>query len=175
MDSRQVLQHCQLDSESNGYLEHAMEEMNFSARTHDRIQKVDRTLVDLAGPWISELTIFSKPSNIVRWIANSFCEPFAFLTACDVEYHFLIGKSTIFLFPTNGVRVVLLLDIHRAPASCNYFDCVAVNDQPWLSLVRTPPSRCRLTPLVGAKIYEIMPGELSLMAGDSSQRTSIES
>jgi magnesium chelatase family protein len=49
MGSRQVRQHCQLTSESNGYLEHAMEEMNFSARAHDRILKVARTLADLAG------------------------------------------------------------------------------------------------------------------------------
>ncbi|MGL5017526.1 MAG: ATP-binding protein [Luteolibacter sp.] len=49
MGSRQVRQHCQLSSEGNGYLEHAMEEMNFSARAHDRILKVARTLADLAG------------------------------------------------------------------------------------------------------------------------------
>ena len=49
MGSRQVRQHCQLSSESTGYLEHAMEEMNFSARAHDRILKVKRTLADLAG------------------------------------------------------------------------------------------------------------------------------
>lgn len=49
MGSRQVRQHCQLSGESNGYLEHAMEEMSFSARAHDRILKVARTLADLAG------------------------------------------------------------------------------------------------------------------------------
>ena len=49
MSSRQVRQHCQLNAESTGYLEHAMEEMNFSARAHDRILKVARTLADLAG------------------------------------------------------------------------------------------------------------------------------
>lgn len=49
MGSRQVRQHCQLSAESNGYLEHAMEEMNFSARAHDRILKVARTLADLGG------------------------------------------------------------------------------------------------------------------------------
>lgn len=47
MGTRQVRQHCVLDSESRGYLEHAMEEMNFSARAHDRILKVARTLADL--------------------------------------------------------------------------------------------------------------------------------
>ncbi|TAG11256.1 MAG: ATP-binding protein [Verrucomicrobia bacterium] len=49
MTSRFVRQHCQLDAESTGYLEHAMAQMNFSARAHDRILKVARTLADLAG------------------------------------------------------------------------------------------------------------------------------
>lgn len=49
MGSRQVRQHCQLDAEASGYLERAMEEMNFSARAHDRILKVARTLADLGG------------------------------------------------------------------------------------------------------------------------------
>ena len=48
MGPRQVKQFCQLDSEAAGYLNHAMEEMNFSARAHDRILKVARTLADLA-------------------------------------------------------------------------------------------------------------------------------
>lgn len=49
MGARQVKEHCQLDAESAGYMEHAMEQMNFSARAHDRILKVARTLADLAG------------------------------------------------------------------------------------------------------------------------------
>jgi len=49
MTSRQVRQHCQLDAESTGYLEQAMEDMSFSARAHDRIHKVARTLADLGG------------------------------------------------------------------------------------------------------------------------------
>jgi magnesium chelatase family protein len=49
MGPRQVKAHCQLSAEASGYLEHAMEEMNFSARAHDRILKVARTLADLAG------------------------------------------------------------------------------------------------------------------------------
>jgi len=49
MGSRQVREHCKLDTEATGYLEHAMAEMNFSARAHDRILKVARTLADLAG------------------------------------------------------------------------------------------------------------------------------
>ena len=49
MGAKQVCECCQLDAESKGYLEHAMEQMNFSARAHDRILKVSRTLGDLAG------------------------------------------------------------------------------------------------------------------------------
>jgi magnesium chelatase family protein len=49
MGARQVRECCQLDAESKGYLEHAMEQMNFSARAHDRILKVSRTLAHLAG------------------------------------------------------------------------------------------------------------------------------
>ena len=49
MGAREVREHCKLDPESRGYLEHAMEQMNFSARAHDRILKVSRTLADLAG------------------------------------------------------------------------------------------------------------------------------
>lgn len=49
MTPRLVRQYCQLDPESTGFLEHAMEQMNFSARAHDRILKVARTLADLGG------------------------------------------------------------------------------------------------------------------------------
>lgn len=49
MTPRLVRQHCQLDAESTSYLSHAMEQMNFSARTHDRILKVARTIADLNG------------------------------------------------------------------------------------------------------------------------------
>jgi len=40
---------CQLDAEGSQFLEHAMNEMDFSARAHDRILKVSRTLADLDG------------------------------------------------------------------------------------------------------------------------------
>ena len=49
MGAKQVREHCKLDAEVKGYLEHAMEQMNFSARSHDRILKVARTVADLAG------------------------------------------------------------------------------------------------------------------------------
>jgi len=49
MGPRQVGEHCRLDTESASYLEQAMETLNFSARAHDRILKVARTLADLDG------------------------------------------------------------------------------------------------------------------------------
>jgi magnesium chelatase family protein len=49
MGARQVRDHCKLDAEGKGYLEHGMKELNFSARAHDRILKVARTLADLTG------------------------------------------------------------------------------------------------------------------------------
>ena len=49
MTPRLIKKHCELDAEGSGCLEHAMNEMNFSARAHDRILKVARTLADLGG------------------------------------------------------------------------------------------------------------------------------
>ncbi|MBB5352534.1 magnesium chelatase family protein [Haloferula luteola] len=49
MSPRQVRDHCRLDAEGAGFLEHAMEALSFSARAHDRILKVARTLADLEG------------------------------------------------------------------------------------------------------------------------------
>ncbi len=62
MSPRLIKQHCQLDVESAGYLEHAMSDMSFSARAHDRILKVARTLADLAG---SEVI---RPNDILEAI-----------------------------------------------------------------------------------------------------------
>ncbi len=62
MGSRQVCQHCQLGPESNGYHEHAMEEMNFFARAHDRILKVARRLADLTG------SLDIRPNDILEAI-----------------------------------------------------------------------------------------------------------
>lgn len=47
MNARQMREHCQLETEGRRYLDQAMERMNFSARAHDRILKVARTLADL--------------------------------------------------------------------------------------------------------------------------------
>lgn len=48
MPSKVMREHCQIDATASGYLEHAMTDLNFSARAHDRILKVARTLADLS-------------------------------------------------------------------------------------------------------------------------------
>lgn len=49
MSSRVMKTHTVLDDHCRELLENAMHQMNFSARAHDRILKVARTLADLAG------------------------------------------------------------------------------------------------------------------------------
>ncbi|QQL46207.1 YifB family Mg chelatase-like AAA ATPase [Sulfuriroseicoccus oceanibius] len=46
---KMVAKYCQLDREGAASLEHAMTQLNFSARAHDRILKVARTIADLEG------------------------------------------------------------------------------------------------------------------------------
>jgi magnesium chelatase family protein len=62
MNPRLMKIHCQLDSEATAYLEHAMQKMNFSARAHDRILKVARTLADLAG------SVNIRPNDVLEAI-----------------------------------------------------------------------------------------------------------
>jgi magnesium chelatase family protein len=47
MTPRLMKVHCQISLESQAILEKSMDELNFSARAHDRILKVARTLADL--------------------------------------------------------------------------------------------------------------------------------
>ena len=47
MQPRHLKTWCGLDKEGGQYLDHAMNEMDFSARAYDRILKVARTLADL--------------------------------------------------------------------------------------------------------------------------------
>jgi magnesium chelatase family protein len=64
MSSRQVRQHYLLSAEGNGYLGHAMEKMNFSARAHDRTLKVARTPADFA------VSMEIRPNDVLEAIQD---------------------------------------------------------------------------------------------------------
>jgi magnesium chelatase family protein len=49
MTSRQLRRHCALDGEGSNLLKSAMEELGLSARAHDRILRVARTIAYLEG------------------------------------------------------------------------------------------------------------------------------
>jgi magnesium chelatase family protein len=49
MTSRQLRKHCRLDAEGQGLLKSAMDELGLSARAHDRILRMARTIADLDG------------------------------------------------------------------------------------------------------------------------------
>ena len=49
MSSRQIKRFCKIDSESSALLEKAMDKFGLSARAHDRILKIARTIADLEG------------------------------------------------------------------------------------------------------------------------------
>jgi len=49
MTHRQVRQHCALDKHCQQMLQSSMDEMGLSARAHDKILRVTRTIADLAG------------------------------------------------------------------------------------------------------------------------------
>jgi magnesium chelatase family protein len=49
MGSRQIRTYCELDADSERLLERAMQQQGLSARAHDRILKVARTIADLEG------------------------------------------------------------------------------------------------------------------------------
>ena len=49
MSPKQIRDHCGLNAECEGLLETAMNRQGLSARAHDRILKVARTIADLGG------------------------------------------------------------------------------------------------------------------------------
>jgi magnesium chelatase family protein len=64
MSSRLVRQHCQLDEEGHGLLKACMAELGLSARAHDKILRVGRTIADLEG---SERVLGSHISEAINY------------------------------------------------------------------------------------------------------------
>lgn len=63
MTTRQIRSHCALDETSETLLEKAMIRQGLSARAHDRILKVSRTIADLAGSENIDATHISEAIN----------------------------------------------------------------------------------------------------------------
>ena len=63
MTPKQIRSHCALDEESEALLEHAMNRQGLSARAHDRILKVARTVADLAASENIDPTHISEAIN----------------------------------------------------------------------------------------------------------------
>ena len=49
MGTRQIRSHCELSADAERLLERAMQQQGLTARAHDRILKVARTIADLEG------------------------------------------------------------------------------------------------------------------------------
>ena len=49
MAPREIRRFCKLDTEAESLLKMAMEEMGLSARAHDKILRIGRTIADLEG------------------------------------------------------------------------------------------------------------------------------
>jgi magnesium chelatase family protein len=47
MNSRNIRKFCEVDTESDGLLERAMDKLGLSARAHSRILKIARTIADI--------------------------------------------------------------------------------------------------------------------------------
>lgn len=66
LDNREVKRHCKLDRDTGNLLEQATERLGLSARAHQRILKLARTIADMAGseriemPHLSEAITFRK-------------------------------------------------------------------------------------------------------------------
>jgi len=63
MSPRDIRKHCQLHSEAESLLKVAMEEMGLSARAHDKILRVSRTIADLESADVIEVHHLTEAIN----------------------------------------------------------------------------------------------------------------
>jgi magnesium chelatase family protein len=71
MNTRQVRLYCELGADAERLLERAMQQQGLTARAHDRILKVARTIADLKGAEGLAVSHLSQTRSITRT-----CEPF---------------------------------------------------------------------------------------------------
>ena len=69
MSSRHIRTFCELSADCERLLERAMTQQGLSARAHDRILKVARTIADIEEMLLSSPSISPKLSNTGRWTA----------------------------------------------------------------------------------------------------------
>jgi predicted ATPase with chaperone activity len=69
MPTRQIRTHCELGADAERLLERAMQQQGLTARAHDRILKVARTIADLEGPSTSPYPTWQKPFSTAPSIA----------------------------------------------------------------------------------------------------------
>jgi magnesium chelatase family protein len=69
MTSRQLRRHCALDEEGRGLLKSAVDELGLSARAHDRILRMARTIADLDG------AVDIRPGHVVEAINYRTLDP----------------------------------------------------------------------------------------------------
>ena len=67
MPPKLIRKHCAISAEGEKLLENAITRLGLSARAHDRILKVARTIADLDGaPKASSRATSAKPSSTAR-------------------------------------------------------------------------------------------------------------
>ena len=72
MASRHIRTFCDLSADCERLLERAMTQQGLSARAHDRILKVARTIADLEGvPAHSSPSTSPRPSSTGRWTGRT--------------------------------------------------------------------------------------------------------
>ena len=71
MGSRQIRRFCELSADCERLLERAMTQQGLSARAHDRILKVSRTIADLEGAARSRPSTSPRPSSTAAWTGRT--------------------------------------------------------------------------------------------------------
>jgi magnesium chelatase family protein len=70
MGSREIRKYCELGTDAEHLLERAMVKQGLSARAHDRILKVARTIADLSASEVDQ-AISPRPSSTAPWTGHT--------------------------------------------------------------------------------------------------------